>query len=139
VLLGGLEQAMPVLLTLSNAVDVSVLEHSALVDIYNSLLATANSPKTNIKKTWTSLSYKRYCGWYIEGDGTCWYPHCSWRGVRCSGFLSRVVQLDLTNQGLSGKLPASIAKLAALEYLGMSSNHLTGELPKELSTMTNLV
>ncbi|KAI4366996.1 hypothetical protein MLD38_022784 [Melastoma candidum] len=56
---------------------------------------------------------------------------CSWSGVACSG-QGRVISLILPNKGLSGTLPASLGKLAALRHVNFRNNSLHGSLPPEL-------
>ncbi|XP_038886808.1 probable LRR receptor-like serine/threonine-protein kinase At1g67720 [Benincasa hispida] len=75
-----------------------------------------------------------------SGD-PCLPKENSWTGVTCSdGKLARVVNLNLTNFGLSGTLPSSINNLTALSHLWLGSNKLSGSIPemgslKELQTL----
>ena len=59
-------------------------------------------------------------------DSTNWtdpyMSHCFWRGVDCME--SIVTELDLANNGLSGKLTAQIASLASLKVLDLSDNDI---------------
>ena len=47
-----------------------------------------------------------------------------WDGVRIEG--DRVVALDLSGKGLTGTVPAGLAKVTALVELRLSGNSLTG-------------
>ena len=59
-------------------------------------------------------------------DSTNWtdpyMSHCFWRGISCVE--SIVTELDLANNGLSGKLTAKIANLSSLEILELSDNDI---------------
>lgn len=92
--------------------------------------------------------------WDLETD------YCEWSGVQCTSG-GGVVGLILENRGLSGFVPDSIATLvdvqdlwmnnndlsgtippldglSSLYTLDLSSNHLTGGMPRGFSGMTNL-
>jgi len=59
-------------------------------------------------------------------DSTNWtdpyMSHCFWRGISCVE--SIVTELDLANNGLSGKLTAKIANLSSLVVLDLSDNDI---------------
>ena len=57
-----------------------------------------------------------------------------WFGVEADS-LGRVVALDLTNNGLSGELPARLGHLAALTELRIGDNALSGRLPTSLTAL----
>ena len=59
-------------------------------------------------------------------------------GVTTSGTPSRVTELDLSGESLSGSIPAELGKLLELTHLDLSSNSLTGEIPRELGELSNL-
>ena len=58
-----------------------------------------------------------------------------WFGVEADS-LGRVVTLDLTNNGLSGELPARLGHLAALTELRIGNNALSGRLPTSLTALS---
>ena len=58
-----------------------------------------------------------------------------WFGVE-SDSLGRVVALDLTNNGLSGELPAGLGHLTELTELKIGNNALSGRLPRSLTTLS---
>ncbi|GLJ14501.1 hypothetical protein SUGI_0234560 [Cryptomeria japonica] len=68
---------------------------------------------------------------------------CLPSGYACTGIVcneekpSRVIILNLTNFGLCGHIPPSIASLAALTQLLLGSNNLSGSIPN-LSSLKNL-
>ena len=70
-------------------------------------------------------------GWL--SDPNC----CDWELVGCDT-AGRVTLLALSFNGLRGVLPASIARLSALQDLDLEYNALTGPLP-DLSPLTQLV
>jgi hypothetical protein len=64
-------------------------------------------------------------------------PACEWYGVRCElqgGDDTRpvVTGLSLDSNNLDGELPASIADLGHLKFLGVAGNKLRGKLPESL-------
>ena len=63
-------------------------------------------------------------------------PIREWLGVNAKGL--RVTGLRLPNNGLTGELPPELSGLSNLEVLDLSRNQLTGQLPPELADLTNL-
>ena len=51
----------------------------------------------------------------------------------------RVVRLDLSENGLSGEIPAELGNLANLLELLLFDNGLSGEIPVELGNLANLL
>ena len=49
---------------------------------------------------------------------------CSWYGVKCDENNTHAVELNLTNNGLSGRLSESIGRLSSLEILDLSDNDI---------------
>ncbi|EQC32753.1 hypothetical protein SDRG_09725 [Saprolegnia diclina VS20] len=58
----------------------------------------------------------------------------SWYGVHCN-FEGNIVLLRLANNGLTGYLPPTFARLSALEELDVSSNALTQSVPATLGRL----
>ena len=50
--------------------------------------------------------------------------HCDWYGVTCDDKTGKVVKLEMTNNGLSGKLSTSVGSLSSLEALDLSDNDI---------------
>ncbi|KAL6845139.1 hypothetical protein ACP4OV_024634 [Aristida adscensionis] len=63
--------------------------------------------------------------------------HCSWPHVRCDG-AGRVANLSLPGAGVAGPLSDAIGGLSALTYLDVSNNRLTGAVPAALGDLTGL-
>ena len=61
-----------------------------------------------------------------------------WDGVTTGGTPSRVTELDLSSEGLSGSIPAELGRLFALTTLDLNMNALTGDIPAELGLLPNL-
>ena len=61
-----------------------------------------------------------------------------WEGIHVSGSPSRVTDLDLTDFGLTGEIPAELGQLTQLTYLDLRNNQLTGAIPAELSQLKQL-
>ena len=49
---------------------------------------------------------------------------CIWYGVKCDDNNTYVVELNLTNNGLSGRLSQTIGRLSSLEMLDLSDNDI---------------
>ena len=49
--------------------------------------------------------------------------------------IATTTKLDLSNNGLRGKIPPEIGKLRKLESLNLSHNRLTGEIPPEIGKL----
>ena len=61
---------------------------------------------------------------------------CSWYGVTCTG--DSVTKLSLSYNQLTGSIPAELGSLTNLQELSLSGNQLTGSIPVELGNLTNL-
>ncbi len=70
---------------------------------------------------------------YVSAKGAEWTEnsnwmdpysnYCGWLGITCDE-MSNVIALELSNNGLSGKLSASIGNLTSLENLDLSDNDI---------------
>ncbi len=66
-------------------------------------------------------------------------PSCSWLGVVCRSTDARVTSITLNNQGLTGALPTgALAGMPALKQLVLTNNSLSGPLPADISLLTSL-
>ena len=61
-------------------------------------------------------------------------PIDRWGGIRVSGSPSRVRQLVLFGDDLSGSIPSGLGRLSQLQTLRLSSRQLMGPIPPELGT-----
>ncbi len=72
----------------------------------------------------------------LAGDGYLnWRattPLGAWQGVSLDGAPTRVVALNLAGMGLTGRIPAALGKLTALQSLVLDGNALTGSIPANL-------
>ncbi len=59
-----------------------------------------------------------------------------WRGITISG--NHVVKLELSNNGLKGTIPNSIAYLTSLDILNLSNNQISGSIPDSIGLLYNL-
>ena len=74
-------------------------------------------------------------------DNTNWLsdkPLGEWHGVTTDDS-GRVTEIDLLNNGLSGKIPPKLGSLSNLTYLRLSSTRLSGKIPPELGNLSKLV
>eukprot|EP00985_Skeletonema_marinoi_P018427 scaffold10296_cov84-Skeletonema_marinoi.AAC.3 len=74
-------------------------------------------------------------------DGTNWRDeyasYCEWKGVTCNG--THVTKLNLTNNGLSGRMSERIGNLTFIKVLDLSDNNIKGSIPAELGKLSKLV
>jgi hypothetical protein len=98
---------------------VPQIERDALVALYNSTDGA----------NWTDNT-----GWNGSAGG-----ECDWKGVACSaGDSPNVIRLLLSNNSLTGTIPAELGNLTNLTHLHLYTNSLTGTIPAELGNMTSL-
>ena len=91
-------------------------ERAALVALYNAAGGSG----------WT-----RSLGWLSDE------PLDSWRGV-VTDDSGHVIDLDLSNNGLEGAIPADLARLTHLRVLNLADNELTGQIPSSLGDLARL-
>ncbi|CAH2061289.1 unnamed protein product [Thlaspi arvense] len=60
---------------------------------------------------------------------------CNWSGVKCNNESTRVIELDISGQDLTGEISPSIANLTALTVLDLSRNFFTGQIPPEVGSL----
>ena len=100
----------------TNAITTAATEREALEALYN---ATGGATWTN-NTNW--LSAEALSEWHgVSTDAT-----------------GRVTDLYLTQNGLSGEIPAELGDLTTLQNLYLWQNNLSGEIPAELGGLTNL-
>ena len=83
---------------------------------------------------------------YNATDGENWDVSDNWLSdaplVEWHGFTieddGRVMRLNLNNNELSGEIPAELGSLSNLEALYLYGNDLSGEIPAELGSLSNL-
>jgi subtilisin family serine protease len=82
---------------------------------------------------------------YYDTQGQNWKQHtgwltstlpCSWYGITCSG--GKVISIELTDNGLSGRLPTNFNHLSNLTLLDLSFNNLQGSFPTSILQLTKL-
>jgi hypothetical protein len=93
----------------------SPVECEALVTLYENSSSSGWSDRTN---------------WLLTATP------CEWYGVTCRD--GHVTMLSLSNNDLTGSLPADIGQLTELEILDLSGNNLSGHLPAEIGNMRQL-
>ena len=62
----------------------------------------------------------------------------SWDGITTGGTPSRVTKVELSNESLTGTIPAELGSLFELTTLKLNTNSLTGTIPTELGLLDNL-
>jgi Leucine-rich repeat (LRR) protein len=63
---------------------------------------------------------------------------CTWAGVQCNAADTTVTGLDLSENGLTGKLPVALGNLANLQSLDLEGNAISGTLPKTVGKLAQL-
>ena len=76
-------------------------------------------------------------GWTNRRNWASDRPLSEWFGVEADAD-GRVTRLVLGDNGLEGRIPSEIGKLAELRTLGLWANDLTGALPPELGALSAL-
>ena len=64
-------------------------------------------------------------------------PITDWDGVRVQGSPSRVTELNLSSNGLTGTIPPDLGRLDGLVFLRLVNNQLTGCIPPALRGVDN--
>ena len=62
-----------------------------------------------------------------------------WDGVSLGGTPQRVTELYLHDSGLTGEIPSELSRLSNLLRLNVTNNELTGGIPAELGRLSNLL
>ena len=75
--------------------------------------------------------------WTNSTDWLTGAPVGQWHGVTIDA-IGRVSGLDLQNNALSGEIPVELGSLTNLEQLRLNGNQLTGEIPNALGLLENL-
>ena len=99
-----------------NCVELVAADRAVLVALYNA----TNGPG------WTNTT-----NWRSDR------PLGEWYGVATDA-IGRVTSLRLTDNKLSGSIPAELSNLANLQWLSLNDNQLTGSIPSELGGLSNL-
>ena len=86
---------------------------------------------TDLYSATDGANWKRSRNWLTDASLSEWY------GVRTDTD-GRVTRLNLSDNNLSGILPAAVGNMASLKSLSISDNQLAGQLPSELTQLTNL-
>ena len=75
--------------------------------------------------------------WTNRGNWWTGQPLAEWHGVSVDG-QGRVTGLVLTDNALTGPIPAELGALVNLTYLVLENNELTGPIPPQLGALVNL-
>ena len=89
---------------LANDTTLCPIERNALNDLYDSTKGAEWTERTN---------------WQDE-----YQSYCDWMGGTCNSNTNQLTKLELRNNGLSGKLSASIGNLHSIEVLDLSDNDI---------------
>lgn len=89
---------------LVNDTQLCPIERNALSDFYDSAKGSEWTNSTN---------------WLDEYES-----YCNWHGVTCNDDKNNVIELNLRNNGLSGRMSEIIGKLNSIEKLDLSDNDI---------------
>ncbi len=76
-------------------------------------------------------------GWKNNTNWLSDAPIREWHGVT-TDHSGRVIELDLKNNQLSGRIPSELSSLSDLENLNLGGNQLTGAIPSEIGDLSKL-
>ena len=110
-----------------------------------SFTSISNASVTNLQvlqqRYGLALLYISLQGWNAPIASSLWLgedQECNWQGITCD-LSSRITGINLTSLELSGELPgSSFTLLPALTSLIMADNSLSGTIPLELWTLSQL-
>ncbi|KAH7853559.1 hypothetical protein Vadar_003993 [Vaccinium darrowii] len=80
------------------------------------------------------ISYAHYYGEFLENA----FVVTKGREDQYDAILALATSMDLSDNNISGEIPAEITSLLGLRSLNLSGNHLTGAIPKEIGNMGSL-
>ncbi|MBC9889348.1 MAG: hypothetical protein F7B06_05750 [Opitutae bacterium] len=115
-------------------------DRDALVALYN---ATDGANWTNNENWGTDAPLEQWHGVTVDDNGRVMELRLSGNALTGKipaelGGLANLVTLSLDGNQLSGPIPAELGGLTKLTGLSLSSNALTGKIPAELGSLTNL-
>ncbi|XP_068652676.1 putative leucine-rich repeat receptor-like serine/threonine-protein kinase At2g19230 [Aristolochia californica] len=128
------------------SISFSKTEKSILPPILNAFeiyaVLTLNETATDEKDVYAIMSIKDIYGleknWMAD---PCLPNKYMWDGLTCSyddDNPPRIISLNLSSSGLSGKIDASIGNLKLIQSLDLSKNNIEGPIPPFLATLTSL-
>ena len=97
---------------------IPTVEREALIALYNSTDGDNWTDNTN----------------WMGAAGT----ECTWFGVSCDAGETYAQQLHLSENQLTGSIPAELGKLSQLRSLWLDDNQLSGNIPTELGNLSQL-
>lgn len=111
---------------------------SVLVAITINLGITANGQAVNIQDSLALVDFYNSTngpGW-VNNSNWLTAPVPTWYGITVVN--SRVTQIYMEDNNLTGSIPASIGNLTGLTGLFLISNNFNGGIPAEIGNLTNL-
>ncbi|MBC9868659.1 MAG: hypothetical protein F7O42_12410, partial [Opitutae bacterium] len=115
-------------------------DRDALVALYN---ATDGANWTNNENWGTDAPLEQWHGVTVDDNGRVMELRLSGNALTGKipaelGSLTNLTELSLYNNALTGKIPVELGSLTNLYWLSLYRNALTGKIPAELGSLTNL-
>lgn len=127
----------PIVKTTTSPVEVgrAIMKSFTTVDTDAILQAEADTQLDALKALFTSLGGE---GWINKWDTTKPLSDAaSWPGVTADS-KGMVTKINLSNNGLTGSIPAAIGDLIYLEDINLSGNSISGGIPKGVKGLSYL-
>lgn len=127
----------PIVKTTTNDVKIErgVMKSFTSVDISAIMQEEADSQLDALKAMYNSLGGSNWTKkWNLNKPLS---DASSWPGVTADAN-GLVTKIDLSNNGLTGHLPAEMGKLSYVQDIILSDNNITGGIPKEVKELASL-
>ncbi|XP_024032494.1 receptor-like protein EIX2, partial [Morus notabilis] len=97
---------------------------------------SSNDLSINVPKCLDNITAMKEIG---SEDSTIYWPYEVWKGaLQEFTSLGLLKNIDLSSNKLSGEIPREITKLLGLISLNLSRNNLTGKIPQEIGRLKSL-
>ncbi|KAG8651855.1 hypothetical protein MANES_06G031500v8 [Manihot esculenta] len=106
------------------------------------MVSGEQNPQLQLDKERASLlSFKSGITLDPEGALESWNSNihvCNWTRVKCNNSSNQILQLDLSDLSLSGRISPALSNISSLLVLDLSRNFFEGHIPAELGQLSKL-
>lgn len=122
-----------------------ILSNNWPITMYGAIKTSANDfdcstvsqiPQVECEAMLTLYNSTNGASWIDKTNWLVTNTPCDWFGISCLG--GNIIQINLSQNQLSGSIPSALSNLANLEYLYLDNNQLSGNIPSELGSLTHL-